>query len=74
MGRNVKVHCTLLANVFYSMYTMVSLNKRVARMRFIQLVGASHIGKGNSKATLTACFSLLVDVSCHVPVAHVDTV
>ena len=42
-------------------------------MRFIQ-VDASLIGKGNSKVMLTACFSLLVNVSCDVPVSHVDTV
>ncbi len=30
--------------------------------------------KGNSKVTITVCFSLLVDLSCDVSVTHVKAV
>ena len=55
------------------MYTMVSFEELVAKMRFIY-VCVSLIGKVTLTPRLLHTFSLLVDVSCHVSITPVDSV
>ena len=64
-GWNVKGHCTVVAKMIISCTSLVSLGEWAASMWFSN-VCIFLKSNGNTKATVTVSFSLLVSLSCDV--------